>query len=230
MREEGLISEQSAIFYVDDGSRDKTWPLIQELSATHKEVCGIKLSRNRGHQNALFCGLMTAPGDALISVDADLQDDLDVIPQMVLVFAGLLLCLLVVLWLRAADLLYALFFGMLPFPGFDHILVQLLTTPRGWALILTGSAIGGLFAAFAMAISLFSIPMLLERRVDALTALGTSFAITTQNLRSVLPWGVIVTLGFALSAATGLLGLIVIFPLLGHGTWHAWRAIDREAL
>lgn len=142
-----------------------------------------------------------------------------------LVFAGLLLCLLVVLWLRAADLLYALFFGLSPFPGFDHLLGQLLTTPRGWAMILTGSAIGGLFAAFAMAISLFSIPMLLERRVDALTALGTSFAITTQNLRAVLPWGAIVTLGFALTAATGLLGLIVIFPLLGHGTWHAWVAL-----
>jgi len=140
-------------------------------------------------------------------------------------FAGLLLCLLVMLWLRAADLLCALFFGMLPFPGFDHFLAQLLTTPRGWALILTGSAIGGLFAAFAMAISLFSIPMLLERRVDALTALGTSFAITTQNLRSVLPWGAIVTLGFGLSAATGLLGLIVIFPLVGHGTWHASVAL-----
>jgi len=139
-----------------------------------------------------------------------------------LVFAGLLLCLLVMLWLRAADLLYALFYGLLPFPGYDQILGQLLTTPRGWALILTGSAVGGMFAAFAMAISLFSIPMLLERRVDALTALGTSFALTTQNLRAVLPWGAIVVAGFALSAATGLLGLIVIFPLLGHGTWHAW--------
>ena len=142
-----------------------------------------------------------------------------------LVFAGLLLCLLVMLWLRAADLLYALFYGLLPFPGYDQILGQLLTTPRGWALILTGSAVGGLFAAFAMAISLFSIPMLLERRVDALTALGTSFALTTQNLRAVLPWGAIVVAGFALSAATGLLGLIVIFPLLGHGTWHAWIAL-----
>lgn len=139
-----------------------------------------------------------------------------------LVFAGLLLCLMVMLWLRAADLLYALFYGLLPFPGYDQILGQLLTTPRGWALILTGSAVGGLFAAFAMAISLFSIPMLLERRIDALTALGTSFAMTTQNLRAVLPWGAIVVAGFALSAATGLLGLIVIFPLLGHGTWHAW--------
>lgn len=145
------------------------------------------------------------------------------------VFAGLLLCLLVVLWLRAADLLYALFYGLLPFPGYDQILWQLLTTPRGWALIVVGSAVGGLFAAFAMALSLFSIPMLLERRVDALTALGTSFAITTQNLRAVLPWGAIVVAGFALSAATGLLGLIVIFPLLGHGTWHAWRALNPPA-
>ena len=142
-----------------------------------------------------------------------------------LVFAGLLLCLLVMLWLRAADLLYALFYGLLPFPGYDQILGQMLTTPRGWALILTGSAIGGLFAAFAMAISMFSIPMLLEGRVDALTALGTSFALTTQNLRAVLPWGAIVVAGFALSAVTGLLGLIVIFPLLGHGTWHAWVAL-----
>ncbi len=142
-----------------------------------------------------------------------------------LVFAGLLLCLLVMLWLRAANLLYALFYGLLPFPGYDQILVQMLTTPRGWALILTGSAIGGMFAAFAMAISLFSIPMLLERKVDALTALGTSFALTTQNLRAVLPWGAIVVIGFALSAVTGLLGLIVIFPLLGHGTWHAWVAL-----
>ncbi|MBB2916089.1 glycosyltransferase family 2 protein [Cupriavidus alkaliphilus] len=83
MHEDGLISDRSAIFYVDDGSRDRTWSLIEELSAAHPQVCGIKLSCNRGHQNALLCGLMTAPGDVLISVDADLQDDLGAIPQMV---------------------------------------------------------------------------------------------------------------------------------------------------
>jgi glycosyltransferase involved in cell wall biosynthesis len=83
MHNEGLISDKSAIFYVDDGSRDGTWKLIEELSLEYKEICGIKLSRNYGHQNALLCGLMSAPGDILISVDADLQDDLDVIPQMV---------------------------------------------------------------------------------------------------------------------------------------------------
>ncbi|MDN5785611.1 DUF2189 domain-containing protein [Pseudorhodobacter sp.] len=144
-------------------------------------------------------------------------------------FAGLLLCTLVMLWLRAADLLYALFFGMVAFPGFDHILTQVFATPRGLALVAVGSAVGGLFAAFAMSISLFSIPMLLERRTDALTALGTSFALTTKNLRAVLPWGAIVVIGFVLCAATGLLGLIVIFPVLGHGTWHAWRAMNWPA-
>ncbi|MBB3176340.1 glycosyltransferase family 2 protein [Variovorax sp. Sphag1AA] len=83
MRSENLVSERSAIFFVDDGSRDNTWAVITELLNSHEEVNGIKLSRNRGHQEALLCGLMTAPGDMLISVDADLQDDLEVIPQMV---------------------------------------------------------------------------------------------------------------------------------------------------
>lgn len=79
----GEIGEGSAIHYVDDGSRDQTWALIQDFSRQYPLVCGIKLSRNRGHQNALLCGLMTAPGDILISVDADLQDDLNAIPSMV---------------------------------------------------------------------------------------------------------------------------------------------------
>jgi glycosyltransferase involved in cell wall biosynthesis len=83
MREDGLINTQSSISLIDDGSNDGTWDLITDLSKKHDEVCGIRLSRNQGHQNALLCGLMTAPGDALISIDADLQDDLNTIPQMV---------------------------------------------------------------------------------------------------------------------------------------------------
>lgn len=83
MQQDGLISTLSAIFYVDDGSCDGTWKLIEELSLVHPEICGIKLSRNYGHQNALLCGLMTAPGHVLVSVDADLQDDLNVILEMV---------------------------------------------------------------------------------------------------------------------------------------------------
>lgn len=145
-----------------------------------------------------------------------------------LAYAGLLLCLLILFWIRAADLLYALFFGLRPFPGAADALVNVFTTPPGWALIATGTLVGGLFAAFAFAISVFSIPMLVSRRTDALTAMGLSFAMTVQNLRPMLAWGLLVTLGLAFATATGLVGLVVVFPVLGHGTWHAYRAIGRE--
>jgi len=142
-----------------------------------------------------------------------------------LAYAGLILGLLVLFWLRAADLLYALFFGYAPLPGAGDALSNVIITPRGWGLLVVGSAVGALFAAFAFALSLFSVPMLMTERRDALTALGLSFAMTTQNLRPCLAWGGIVAAGMALCAATGLLGLIVVFPVLGFGTWHASHAI-----
>jgi uncharacterized membrane protein len=142
-----------------------------------------------------------------------------------ILFTGVLLCLLMLLWMRAAVILYALFFGLLPFPGFDQVSAVLFATPAGWALLVVGTLVGALFAAFSFAISAFSIPMQLEERVDALTAMGTSMALVWNNLPVMLTWGVIVLVLFLLSLATGLLGLIVVFPLLGHGTWHAYRAI-----
>src|SRR5262245_26365712 len=75
----GKISDDSRIYFVDDGSRDRTWAMINEYAAANRRVAGIRLSRNRGHQNALIAGLFTAEGDALVSIDADLQDDIDAI-------------------------------------------------------------------------------------------------------------------------------------------------------
>lgn len=144
-------------------------------------------------------------------------------------YAGLLLCLLLLFWLRSADLLYALFFGLQPYPGAGEALVNTFTTLRGWLLLLTGSLIGALFAGFAFAISLYAVPMLMSERRDALTAFGLSFAMVTRNPGPSLAWGAIVTLGIALSVATGLLGLIVVFPVLGHGTWHLFHVIRGDA-
>ena len=140
-------------------------------------------------------------------------------------FTGVLLCLLMLLWMRAAVILYALFFGLLPFPGLHQVTATLFTTPTGWALLVVGSVVGALFAAFSFAISVFAVPMLLAERTDGLTAMGTSMALVWNNLPVMLAWGAIVLALFVLSLATGLLGLIVVFPLLGHGTWHAYRAI-----
>jgi Predicted integral membrane protein len=145
-----------------------------------------------------------------------------------ILFTGVLLCLLMLLWMRAAVIIYALFFGLRPFPGLAHIAPMLFTTMTGWAMLIVGSIVGALFAAFSFAISAFSIPMLLDRRVDALTAMGTSVALVWHNLPAMLAWGAMVLGLFLFSLATGLIGLIVVFPVLGHGTWHAYDAVSSD--
>ena len=88
MMAEGLISDDSVIVFVNDGSRDRTWELISELHANNKRVYGINLSHNAGHQNAIMAGMMTARkwADAVVTIDADLQDDIACIPKMVRLF------------------------------------------------------------------------------------------------------------------------------------------------
>ena len=85
MISDGLISDDSIMVFVNDGSRDRTWQLIRELHKENKFVKGINLTRNVGHQNAIMAGMMTAKewADAIITLDADLQDDIECIPQMV---------------------------------------------------------------------------------------------------------------------------------------------------
>ena len=79
----GKIGADSLVYLVDDGSKDTTWRIIEQLSAGSARFAGIKLSRNRGHQNALLAGLFTAEGDVLVSIDADLQDDVGTIESMI---------------------------------------------------------------------------------------------------------------------------------------------------
>lgn len=85
MRNENLITNSSRMVFIDDGSKDRTWELIFEYAEEYREVCGIKLAHNAGHQNALFGGLTAVKNlcDCAISIDADLQDDINVIPEMI---------------------------------------------------------------------------------------------------------------------------------------------------
>ena len=90
MRGRGLANEKSRILLVDDGSKDKTWGIISQLNQENGYVEGVKLAHNRGHQNALLCGLMAAMPqcDCAISLDADLQDDVDALDKFVEEFLG----------------------------------------------------------------------------------------------------------------------------------------------
>lgn len=82
---EGLAAEDSKIMFVDDGSKDKTWEIICSLHAQNPHIVGLKLAHNAGHQNALLAGLMTAKDEAdiVISLDADLQDDVEVLDSFI---------------------------------------------------------------------------------------------------------------------------------------------------
>ncbi len=90
LMEKGLISAESRVLFVDDGSRDSTWKMIENSHKENEIFRGIKLSRNRGHQNALLAGLMESKEfcDAAISVDADLQDDIDAMDEMIEKYNG----------------------------------------------------------------------------------------------------------------------------------------------
>ena len=140
-----------------------------------------------------------------------------------ILFAGVMLCLLMMLWLRAAVILYALFFGLRPFAGMDQILPFLFGTIEGWSLLVVGSAVGGLFAALTFAISVFGIPLLYDQRTDVFTAMAISMSSVWNQLGIMLPWAAAITALGVINFVTGFLSMVVVFPLLGHATWHAYR-------
>ena len=83
LKDAGKISHSSHLFLVDDGSSDATWSLIEQYAHDNADLKGLKLTRNRGHQNAVLAGMMEAEGDLLVSIDVDCQDDHNAIEDMV---------------------------------------------------------------------------------------------------------------------------------------------------
>lgn len=85
LQKKGKISTESFVLYVNDGSRDSTWQIIEELHKENPRICGLNLAHNVGHQNAIMAGMMTARhyADAIVTIDADLQDDINAIEQMI---------------------------------------------------------------------------------------------------------------------------------------------------
>ncbi|WP_299554709.1 DUF2189 domain-containing protein [uncultured Tateyamaria sp.] len=160
----------------------------------------------------------------LYSISRRGQDDgmTDVASPDQIILIGIILMVFALAWIRAATLIFAIFFGLLPFAGFVETMTTLLSTPQGIATIVVGGVFGGLFAALGFAISVFSIPMLVDRKIDCFSAMGLSFNATTHNFRLMISWAVVVCAGILIGLLTGLVGLIIIFPLLGFATWHAY--------
>ncbi|KIC15223.1 DUF2189 domain-containing protein [Leisingera sp. ANG-Vp] len=135
---------------------------------------------------------------------------------------GAILMVFALTWIRAATVLFAIVYGLRPFAGFTETLQLLLSTQEGWVLMVAGSLTGGLFAALGFAVSAFSLPMLVDRKIDGFSAMGLSFNAATHNFWLCVWWGAAITFLTALGILTGLLGLAIVFPLLGYATWHAY--------
>jgi len=141
-----------------------------------------------------------------------------------LAFMGFALAFLYLVWLRIAMLLYALFTDGEYYP-FSDFVDHLLTTANGLALLSVGTVIGGVIAFTAFMISAVSIPMLLNESVDVATAVMTSVAAVRQNPGPMLLWAWLIAAFVGLAMLTGFWGLAFVFPLIGHASWHAYRAL-----
>jgi len=149
----------------------------------------------------------------------------------VLVLGSLMLALFG-LWMAVAYAIYYATLGpmfMTPIgadpPSLAAFLKAVFTTPQGWAMIVTGMVTGFCFAALAMALSVISFPMLLDRDVSAITAVKTSLKAVAANPRVMALWGLIVAAALVLGSIPALFGLIFVVPILGHATWHLYRKV-----
>ena len=145
------------------------------------------------------------------------------------VVAGLLLVIFF-FWLLAAGILYALLFGWATPRSIPDFMAMIFTTPRGWALIAAGAAVGGIFGWVVLALSVVSLPMLVDRNVTAAEAVSASWRAAHANKTGMIRWGVVVTALLVLGSLPLFVGLAFVLPWLGYSTWHLYtRLIDRGA-
>jgi len=127
------------------------------------------------------------------------------------------------IWLDVAFFTYAIFFG-LQAPSMSQLFIAITTTWHGALFFLVGNAIGVAISFFLFSVTVVSMPMLIDRDVDFVTAMIASVRTVRQNLRVMLLWALVIAAALFLSALTLLIGLIVVLPVLGHATWHMYRA------
>ncbi|WP_297774581.1 DUF2189 domain-containing protein [uncultured Roseovarius sp.] len=127
-------------------------------------------------------------------------------------------------WMFAAMFIYDITLGPLPPETIGGFVNDVLTTPAGWRMIVLGMGTGFVFAALVLVISLTSFPMLIDRRTGVPVAVMTSVAVARRNPRVVASWGLIVAVCMTIGMIPAFLGLVIALPVLGHATWHIYRA------
>ncbi len=142
-----------------------------------------------------------------------------------LLYLGLVLLLMFMVWVRIAALLYALFFGMMHFPPLSEFIPTLLYSWEGPTMLALGTIIGGIIAFSVFAVTVISAPLLMHRRADVMTAIILSVKAVRMNFWPMALWAWLIAWFMTFAIATAFIGMIIVFPLLGHATWHAYRSL-----
>lgn len=139
------------------------------------------------------------------------------IPSMAMV-----IMLAFMFWVFVAHTTFAIFFGLQPI-GLSA--AEMLLSPSGLMMLAFGSAVGGVMAAVFFALTVVSLPLLLDREVDFITAMITSFSCVTRNVVTMATWAAMIAGALFLAMLPAFLGLFIVLPLFGHATWHLYRRL-----
>jgi uncharacterized membrane protein len=138
---------------------------------------------------------------------------------------GLVLLVIFLLWLLAANVIYLITLGPEPPVSISAFTRDVFTTSAGWAMIVVGMGVGFLFALLVLSISVVSFPLLLDRDVGLRSAVLTSISAVAANPGPMAIWGLIVAGSLVIGSIPAFLGLIIVMPVLGHATWHLYRKV-----
>jgi uncharacterized membrane protein len=163
-----------------------------------------------------------------LGLDTEWQHAFDVLrsPSALPIFGlGALFAFLLIVWLAAADTIYARTMGNQPIASFADLMHRVFATKAGWTLIIAGNAVGFLFAVAVLTLGVVSFPLLLDRNVGGAVAILTSIRAVITNPFTMAAWGFIVAAALVVGSIPFLLGLAVVMPVLGHATWHLYRRV-----
>lgn len=130
-------------------------------------------------------------------------------------------------WMYLVRILIALFLGRLSFATLDRFFFVVFNTQEGWIFLVVGHVVGAVLALILFSLTVVSMPLLMEREYDFITAMITSVKVVTTSPVAMLGWGVIVTLAIIAACAPFFLGLLFVLPILGHTTWHLYHRAVR---
>jgi uncharacterized membrane protein len=135
---------------------------------------------------------------------------------------GVTLLLILMAWMLAANLVFALTFDK-PVPTWENFIPEVFLSGDSPVFLFTGIAVGALIAGFTFSITAISVPLLMDRQTDLMTAMQTSVQAVRKNWQAMALWASLIVMFVGIGIMTFYLGLIVAMPLVGHATWHAYR-------